>query len=419
MALKIGQLFGDYRIDAKLGAGGMGDVYKVTNRLTDVSDAAKVLKPELTSDAERERFLREIRTLARLKHPNIVDLRTALTDGEQVMMVIEYVDGESLGKAHDKLQEPEAILKIAKQLLGAFDYAHRQGVIHRDIKPENIMITKDGQVKILDFGIAKIVQEQGITPVGFILGSPRYMSPEQIKEEPLDHRTDIYSLGIVLYEVVTGKAPFDGAIFTMMYKHVHVPPAAPSDHVPIPSWLNEVILRAIAKKPEDRFSSAREMLEALELGASEMKSGAAVDGGVITEPNTSRADSSGSGIGLDVQPSNSPSLVKALSPRPWWRSKLLLACAGVVVLLAFFPVFIRWYRHVDSGTASQPTTQGETVSPLAARYADLTTRTDAVRKNTPACQGRSKNRPLGRRESRPLPRKLGFCIEGFAGAAGA
>jgi serine/threonine-protein kinase len=233
MALKIGHRLADYTIDAVLGGGGMGDVYKVTNRLTGGEDAAKLLKPELTSDpAQLDRFLQEIRTLARLNHENIVALRTALTVGEQLMMVMEYVDGDSLDKVRGRLRELEGVLGLTAQLLRALQYAHEKGIIHRDIKPQNIMVAMSGRAKVLDFGIAKIVQERRITPTGFMVGSPYYMAPEQIKGETLDARTDIYSLGIVLYEMITHKLPFDGATFyDIWHGHLHVTPIPPGDIV--------------------------------------------------------------------------------------------------------------------------------------------------------------------------------------------
>ena len=252
---------GDYEILSVLGAGGMGRVYKVRNVLTDRIEAMKVLLPDLEGHEEvAARFLREIKVLAALNHPNIAALRTALTIDNQLVMIMEYVEGQSLSAVLDRgaLGVADA-LKYLDQVLGALSYAHQHHVIHRDIKPANMMLTPQGTIKLMDFGIARTDDESSkLTAPGSTLGSMSYMSPEQIKGEATDERSDLYSLGISLYEMVTGEKPFHGdSNFSIMAAHINQAPRPPIDvHPGLPKLVNDVILTSIAKAPEQRFQTA-------------------------------------------------------------------------------------------------------------------------------------------------------------------
>ncbi|HUS18785.1 MAG TPA: serine/threonine-protein kinase [Terriglobales bacterium] len=252
---------GDYEVLSVLGSGGMGRVYKVRNQITDRIEAMKVLLPDLEGHEEvAARFLREIKVLAGLKHPNIATLHTALTIDNQLVMIMEYVEGQSLSSRvnHGPIPSPEA-LNYLDQILSALSYAHQRRVIHRDIKPANMMLTPDGMVKLMDFGIARTEDEPNkLTAPGSTLGSMNYMSPEQIKGETTDERSDLYSLGISLYEMVTGAKPFDGdSNFSIMAAHINQPPKPPMELFPeLPNAVNDLILTSIAKAPEQRFQSA-------------------------------------------------------------------------------------------------------------------------------------------------------------------
>src|SRR5580692_11574250 len=205
-----GQHIGDYEILSILGLGGMGKVYKVRNVISDRIEAMKILLPDLTSNQGlADRFLREIRLLATLNHPNIAALRTALTHENQLVMIMEFVEGETLANrlARAPISTAEAI-DFSDQCLSALSYAHKQNIIHRDIKPANMMLTPQGIVKLMDFGIARSGDESTLTMTGTTLGSLGYMSPEQVKGEPTDARSDLYSVGISLYEMATGRRPF-------------------------------------------------------------------------------------------------------------------------------------------------------------------------------------------------------------------
>jgi len=256
----VGQHIGDYEILSILGVGGMGKVYKVRNVISDRVEAMKILLPDLSSNQGlADRFLREIRLLAALNHPNIAALRTALTHENQLVMVMEFVEGETLANrlARAPLSTAEAV-NYGDQVLSALSYAHKQNIIHRDIKPANMMLTPEGVVKLMDFGIARSSTDGSLTSTGTTLGSLNYMPPEQVRGEAADARSDIYSFGVSLYEMLTGKLPFRGdSQYSLMTAHLNQEPPAPitlrSD---LPPELNEIILMSIAKDPVNRFQSA-------------------------------------------------------------------------------------------------------------------------------------------------------------------
>jgi hypothetical protein len=256
-----GQHIGDYEILSILGMGGMGKVYKVRNVISDRVEAMKILLPDLTSNQGlAERFLREIRLLATLNHPNIAALRTALTYENQLVMIMEFVEGETLANriARAPISTADAV-NYSDQILSALSYAHKQNIIHRDIKPANMMLTPEGVVKLMDFGIARSsTGDHALTNTGTTIGSLNYMPPEQVRGESADARSDIYSYGVSLYELLTGQLPFKGdSHYSLMTAHLKEMPAAPitlrSD---LPAALNEIIMMAMAKDPAERFQSA-------------------------------------------------------------------------------------------------------------------------------------------------------------------
>ena len=263
-----GTRVGDYEILNAIGAGGMGEVYRVRNVISDRIEAMKVLLPSLSQQPDlAERFTREIKVQATMQHPNIASLHTAFHFNNQLVMIMEYVDGVPLD---EKLRQgpiplPDC-LDYVIQVLRALSYAHQRGITHRDIKPSNIMVLADGTVKLMDFGIANVAKDPKLTGTGMAVGSPYYMSPEQVRGELPNPRSDIYSLGITLYELVTGRRPINGdSQFSIMSAHLNEVPTPPIalDHT-LPAGLNEIILMAIAKQPERRFQTADALLNALE-----------------------------------------------------------------------------------------------------------------------------------------------------------
>jgi eukaryotic-like serine/threonine-protein kinase len=258
----IGTRKGDYEILAVLGAGGMGQVYKVRNTLSDRIEAMKVLLPNL-SDQQilAERFLREIKVLASLSHPNIAALSTALTIDNQLVMIMEYVEGTTIASRLQQGPIPLIqALNYTQQVLAALSYAHKQHIVHRDIKPANMMIGPNGVVKLMDFGIARNTDDtgHGLTMTNATLGSVAYMSPEQVKGQTVDGRSDLYSLGVSLYEMITGQRPFKADTgFSIMQAHLQEIPRPPIELRPdLPPAVSQLIIMAMAKDPAERFQTA-------------------------------------------------------------------------------------------------------------------------------------------------------------------
>lgn len=261
---------GNYRVVRELGKGGMGVVYLAEDLLLDRLVAIKVLHPHLAQNPEfRERFLMEARNQAKLVHPNITTLYSYEEEDGRIFLVMEYIEGETLELRLHRLGRlsPEEIKDIFRQVLAGVAYAHAKGVIHRDLKPGNIAITPGQQVKIMDFGIAVQAEAEGEAKSLGIFGTSYYMAPEQIKGEGVCPGTDIYALGVTLYEMITGHPPFDGPTdHAIRAAHLLKPPPAPRTHgcPTITSELEEVILKALEKDPKNRFTDAGELLEALE-----------------------------------------------------------------------------------------------------------------------------------------------------------
>lgn len=260
MSFATGEVVGDYQVLGVLGHGGMGAVYRVRNLLSHREEAMKVVLPEADSSLQAaERFLREIRVQASLRHPNIAELRTAVRAGDHVLMILELIDGWSVAaRLKEGPMRFDAAFRVVDDILGALAYAHKHGVVHRDIKPANIMVTMQGMTKLTDFGIARSASEDRITQTSAAVGSLHYMSPEQIQSNIADERSDLYSLGVAFYEMLTGRLPVAGqSAYAVMHAHMTLIPAPPSQVVPgIPLEISRVVMKALAKSPQERFDSA-------------------------------------------------------------------------------------------------------------------------------------------------------------------
>ena len=284
MGIQVGEVIGDYRVEGILGKGGMGKVFRVRSLITGREEAMKMVLPDLDASPElADRFLREIRVHASLDHPNIAALYTALRVENRLVMIMELVDGLSLA---DKLQngplDPDTAVDAASQVLDALEYAHARGVIHRDIKPANILITRQGRIKLTDFGIARAASDDRITRTGFALGSLPYMSPEQIRSEPVDARSDIYSMGIALYELVTGRRPIQGdSEYALMNAQLQQAPTPPIEIRPsLPRAVSAAITKALAKNPAERWQTAGAFRSALrQAGSATATAGAPASAG--------------------------------------------------------------------------------------------------------------------------------------------
>jgi serine/threonine-protein kinase len=259
------RVLGDrYEIERELAHGGMGDVYLARDNVLARRVAVKILHPDSATDpANIERFRREAQSAAGLAHPNIVKVYDWGQDGDTFYLVMEYVPGETLRELLDRygrLPVNEAA-RLAAEIAAALDYADEHGVVHRDVKPGNVLITTGGEAKVTDFGIARADDNDGLTRSGAVLGTATYLSPEQAQGKPLDGRSDVYALGVVLYEMTTGTPPFRAANpVSLAYKHVRESPRAPSSVVPgLPGALDRIVLTAMAKDRDDRYATAGDL----------------------------------------------------------------------------------------------------------------------------------------------------------------
>lgn len=281
----LGQVIDRYMLVERLGSGGMGDVFKGHHASLDQYRAVKVLPPHLSRNpALLERFLREARRGAQLSHPNIVRLEHVGEQDGLHYLVMDYVAGPSLRQVIDEqgALPPKRAGHLALQVCRALGYAHAHGVIHRDVKPSNLLLAEDGQALLTDFGIARWspTDDPSLTAAGETVGTPEYMSPEQIRGEPLDGRSDLYSLGVVLYEALTGELPFAARSKASVKRaHLEKQPDPPRFHNPaMPEALERVVLQALAKDPSERFASAGDMAQALQQALELPVAGAAAKG---------------------------------------------------------------------------------------------------------------------------------------------
>jgi serine/threonine protein kinase len=265
---------GRYRLEASIGAGGMAEVFRAFDTTLDRPVAVKILAPQYAKDPGFVgRFRREAQAAARLNHPNVVGVYDSGSDDGTHYIVMEFIEGRTLADflSRGGRLAPTKAVEIAQRIADALEAAHAQGVIHRDIKSANVMVTRSGVVKVMDFGIARIAEgAENVTQTAAVLGTASYLSPEQAQGRPVDARSDIYSLGVVLYEMLVGAPPFSGdTAMAVAYRHVHENPPLPSSKNPdVPPALDAVVMRALAKNPANRYATAGEFREDLERVAS-------------------------------------------------------------------------------------------------------------------------------------------------------
>lgn len=261
----IGNLLGNrYEIIEQVGGGGMSKIYRAKDTYLNRLVAVKILREHLTNDEDFvRRFRREAQAVASLSHPNIVSIYDVGQDGDIYYLIMEYVHGRNLKEIINEKAplKTDEVIDIGKQICDALEHAHENKIIHRDIKPHNILITNSGKVKVTDFGIARAASTATVTHTNNIMGSVHYLSPEQAKGEIADDKTDIYSLGVVLYEMLTGKLPFDGdSPITIALKQIQTEPIPPIKLNPnIAPFLDQVILKTMAKDPKKRYEYARQL----------------------------------------------------------------------------------------------------------------------------------------------------------------
>ncbi|MDX6520939.1 MAG: eukaryotic-like serine/threonine-protein kinase [Gaiellales bacterium] len=335
----IGELFdGRYRLERRIGAGGMADVYLAQDETLNRRVAIKILADRYTQDdGFVERFRREATAAAGLNHPNIVSIYDRGEAEGTYYIAMEYIEGPTLKEeitSRAPLPEAEAI-GYAQQALQALEFAHRRGVIHRDIKPHNMMVTPDGLLKVTDFGIARAANQVEMTEVGSIVGTAQYLSPEQARGQNVGPQSDIYSLGVVLYELLTGEVPFGGSsAVEIAMKQVNEQPVPPSSKNRLISpAVEQVVMRALAKDPALRFRSAREMGDELErvrrgLGVSHDTQQATAVIGAYAAADATRVMGAATGERTAVLPPSSGQPKR--SALPWVLVALLLAASIAV-----------------------------------------------------------------------------------------
>jgi tetratricopeptide (TPR) repeat protein len=358
--LSPGEVVGDrYRVLEQLGAGAMGTVYRVLHTEIEVEMALKLLHPELSLvPSIEERFNREARSAAMLDDPRIVRVTDfGRSDAGALYMVMELLDGRPMSElVEGSTLSAAELIQLVDQVLSALEHAHDQGVVHRDLKPDNIMLLErrgERLVKILDFGLAKLSEvpadAQKLTQAGTVFGTPRYMSPEQATADKIDARSDLYSVGVILYEMLTGRALFEGdTVVEIMTKQVTATPAAMElkDTEPFdPAALETTVLKALAKRPEDRFQDAREFRESLaaSAGASLMPAtavGLASQANGAFAPTMVRGDSV---AGLELR-------------GPGWRAsrrrKMAVGAIGLVAVAAGLTFFATQPRGLEAAEAA-------------------------------------------------------------------
>ncbi len=265
---QVGSQLGKYQIQTEIGKGGMGQVFLGYDAMLERQVAIKVLAPHLVWETGFvERFLREARAAARLKHPSIVTIYDVGQEGNKYYIVMEYLEGPTLAQliAQRGPQSSKIALPILGQLAGALDYAHSCGLVHRDVKPGNVIVSPSGHVTLTDFGVARAAQESRLTSTGSLVGTPQYMSPEHAQGEEVDYRSDIYSLGVVAYEMLTGRTPFGATTpHAVLHQLIYDPP--PPIHTlrpDLPPPLEQVMAGVLAKEPANRYQTAGDFVRAL------------------------------------------------------------------------------------------------------------------------------------------------------------
>ncbi|HET9046861.1 MAG TPA: serine/threonine-protein kinase, partial [Casimicrobiaceae bacterium] len=389
-------LIGKYEIRRELGRGAMGVVYEAYDTLIKRIVALKTIRADqITGDTSENllaRFRREAQAAGRLNHANIVAIYDFGEEGGVSYIAMEYVKGREL---KDYFQSNERftnadIVRIMTQILSALDYAHKQGVVHRDIKPANIFLQDDGTVKVADFGIAHL-ETSNMTQLGTAIGTPAYMSPEQIQGLPVDGRSDLFSAGVILYQFLTGERPFGGSSTTTMRKVLEEDPLPPSRfNVQVPSAMDAVVRRALAKRADDRFQSAREFSDALAKAAASAGSGAAAPAGAAA---ASAADATvlnvaelprTAGVPGGGTPAAVPAYAAASKPSQSSAKAIAVIAGALAIGVA------AWFGYQKfSGGGGQATTQaaapgGSTAAPAAAGAAAPSTTAVATTAATPA-----------------------------------
>jgi len=342
----VGENVGPFTITRQLGVGGMATVWKAYHPALDRYVAIKVLHPSFKEDPQfTERFQREARIVAKLTHPHIVPVYDFSEHEGMSYLVMRYIDGRTLKAVlREGPLSPEQVMGILEPACQALAYAHDQGVLHRDIKPSNFIITPEGEVFLTDFGLARIAESTDSTlSRDTLIGTPQYISPEQVRGERLDARTDVYSLGVVLFEMLTGRVPYDADTpYAVIHDHVFAPLPMPRDFNPgLSEPVERVVLKALAKSRDDRYQNVREMISALEaaqraegLGTKVEEAPVPVEAGGVAVTDEALAPLEEGEGGDEFSPQTvEPESVDRTPAKPSWWSRRLVAVVAVLAVL--------------------------------------------------------------------------------------
>jgi serine/threonine-protein kinase len=387
----IGRTIGKYRIVGQLGRGGAGIVYKAVDETLGRDVAVKTLNPDLANTEVMMRFRAEATILAKLNHPQIATIFELLQSENDLLMVMEFVRGETLDRLAERLGPiaPDRAAYLIDLILSALEHAHRAGVVHRDVKPANVMVTDEGGIKIMDFGIARVLGAEQKTVDFRLMGTPAYMSPEQVMGEEVDGRSDLYSVGVLFYRLISGALPFTAdTALGMLQRQIRDTPTPVQVHCPsLPAWCEDVVQRALAKTPADRFQSAEEFRDAITRATGPLPAAEYAKTFATAEGGSSRTQGLGPTDTIDLSrqavvnaaaPAVAP--VVAAAPRRSPYRSAALAAVSVVVGVAIGYAALNRDETETSGVpkASIP------AEPVAAGSAVATTSVETTEPAAPA-----------------------------------
>jgi serine/threonine-protein kinase len=426
-------LSGRYQIQEEIGRGGMARVYRAADTVLGRTVAVKVLNEDSAGDpAFVERFRREARAAARLNHPNVVAVFDTGSDGAVHFIVMEYVEGRTLAQVmvDEAPLDPARAAGIARSIAAALSFAHAEGLVHRDIKPANVMITPAGQVKVMDFGIARLSTSHTITQASTVFGTAAYLAPEQAQGLRVDGRADVYALGVVLYEMLAGRVPFvaDSAV-AVASKHVLEEPLPPSAlRADVPPALEAVAMRALQKDPADRFAGAAEMAGALDATLGEGSSG------VTTLPDVDPAPTARLDRTEVLPPVRRPGTHAAPRRRSRWWIPIVILALGALLLAAFLPSLLagndtpKGKRHPGAqqshrasvapstpATSAPPTTAPPTTAPATTAPTEpaVTSVKDAAAAVTSALQAAEDTEAIDDKAARDVQRGIDESVKKY------
>ena len=340
----VGQTIGKYRVVSRLGRGGMGTVYKAVDQTLDREVAIKCLNSDLSDSDVLKRFRAEAMTLARMNHPNIATLFELTEHEGQMLMVMEFVRGETFEKVAERLGEMSIsrTVELCTQVLDALSHAHRAGIVHRDLKPANLMLSESGIVKVMDFGLARMAGTEHLTNDGYMVGTPAYMSPEQVLGGEVDGRADLYAMGVLIYRMLTGRLPFkaDSGI-AMAQKQIHDAPTPVRQlRAELPSICEDLFTRALAKSPDERYQTADQLKAALRLLSDHVSSEETRT--LVSPMPQARVDPALEATIPTPVSTVRPASAPAPAPAPVAKMPVAVMAAAVVVLAAIPTTFFIW-----------------------------------------------------------------------------